>query len=246
MKEFVLREDREAIAVLTLNRPEVLNALSPALFVELRTHVDDIAESADAVGCVILRGAGRSFCAGNDIKALLRGEKPPGAHFQAETIDRIEALPQPVICAVHGHCYTGGLELALGCDLLIAAESARFGDTHAKWGLTPTWGMSQRLPRRIGYLRAGELMFTSRTVTGEEAARIGLANRCVPDEDFEETVMDLARSITSNSWYSVRTMKQLVRGGEGLRLNEGLQYERETSPGEGPDARARLSSFGKR
>ena len=146
----VLREDTNGVAILTLNRPEQLNSLSPSLFVELRAHIDDIAASADNVGCVVLRGAGRSFSAGNDIKAIQAGDRAPSAHHQAETIDSIEKLPQPVIAAVQGHCYTGALELALGCDFIVAAESARFADTHGKWSMTPTWGMSQRVPGRIG------------------------------------------------------------------------------------------------
>src|SRR5439155_10360002 len=132
-------------------------------------------------GCVVLRGAGRSSSAGNDFRAIERGERAPSPTYQAETLEAIEALPQPVIAAVHGHCYTGALELALACDVLVAAESARFADTHGKWAMSPTWGMTQRLPRRVGPLRAKEMMFTGRVVTGEEAAAIGLANRCVPD-----------------------------------------------------------------
>ena len=130
----VERDDiEEGIAILTLNRPEALNALSPSLFEELRAHVDAIAEKTDQIGCVILRGEGRSFSAGNDLKAIQSGERPPSAYFQAETLEAIERLPQPVIAAVHGHCYTGSLELALACDLMITGESAKLADTHGKW-----------------------------------------------------------------------------------------------------------------
>ena len=125
MGDLVLRDDQAGVAVLTLNRPELLNALSPALFVELRAHVDAIAGQSEDVGCVVLRGAGRSFCAGNDMQAISAGDRAPSPHFQAETLEALEALPQPVIAQVHGHCYTGALELVLACDLLVAAESAR-------------------------------------------------------------------------------------------------------------------------
>ncbi|MBD3647134.1 MAG: enoyl-CoA hydratase/isomerase family protein, partial [Pseudomonadales bacterium] len=152
----VLRDDRDGIATLTLNRPESLNALSPNLFIQLRDHIETIASQPDDIGCVILCGKGRSFSAGNDLKAIQAGERAPTPHFQAETLELIENLPQPVIAAVQGHCYTGALEVVLACDLLIAAESARFADTHGKWGMTPTWGMSQRLPRRVGPLKARE------------------------------------------------------------------------------------------
>ena len=176
--ELVSRSDDSGIAILSLNRPDMLNALSPSLFNELRAHIDAIAEQTEAVGCVILRGEGRSFSAGNDLKAIQSGEKPPSAHFQAETLDAIERLPQPVIAAVQGHCYTGALELAIACDLLIAADNARFCDTHGKWGMSPTWGMSQRLPRRVGLLAAKEMMFSGRVIGGEEAvamAEVGSA-----------------------------------------------------------------------
>ncbi len=246
MSALVTREDADGVATLTLNRPEALNALSPSMFVELRSHVDAIAAAEESIGCVILRGAGRSFSAGNDIKAIQSGDRAPSAHFQAETIDALEAMPQPVIAAVHGHCYTGALELALGCDFIIAAESARFADTHGKWSMTPTWGMSQRLPRRIGAARAKQMMFTGAPVSGAEAVALGLANVCVPDAELEKTVAGLAASIVANSWHTLRADKRLVNEGQQYSLSEGLAFERRTSPGAGPDMAERLKAFGSR
>lgn len=246
MAGLVERTDSGGIAVLCLNRPDVLNALSPKLFAELRAHVERLAGEAETVGCVVLRAAGRSFSAGNDLRAIQAGERAPSPHFQAETLDALERLPQPVIAAVQGHCYTGALELALACDLLIAAESARFADTHGKFGMTPTWGMSQRLPRRIGPLRAKELMFSGRVVTGAEAVALGLANQCVPDAELESRALGLAREIAASSWFTLRTEKALIRDGESLGLAEALAFERRTSPGAGPDMAERLKSFGKR
>lgn len=243
---FVLRQDSNGIATLTLNRPEALNALSPSLFVELRAHVDAIAGEVDSVGCVILRGAGRSFSAGNDIKAIQAGERAPSPHFQAETLEAIEALPQPVIAQVHGHCYTGALELMLACDLCVCGESARFADTHGRWSMTPTWGMSQRLPRRIGPLKAKELMLTGRSVTGVEAAAIGLVNACVVDEELEAATNELAATIAASSWHTLRADKRLVNEGQRYTLADGLAYERRTSPGAGPDMAERLQAFGAR
>ena len=240
----VLRSDADGVATLTLNRPEALNALSPSLFVELREHLEQIAQETETVGAVILRGAGRSFSAGNDIKAIQAGDRAPSAHFQAETLDFIEAMPQPVIASVQGHCYTGALELALACDLLVAAESARFADTHGKWSMTPTWGMSQRLPRRVGPLKAKQMMFTGTPVGGQEAVALGLANMCVPDDQLEAAARDLAATIASNSWHTVRADKRLVNEGQRYTLAEGLDYERRTSPGAGPDMAERLKGFG--
>jgi enoyl-CoA hydratase len=241
----VLRSDADGIATLTLNRPEALNALSPALFIELRAHLDAIGAKTETVGVVVLRGEGRAFSAGNDIKAIQAGERAPSPTFQAETLEAIEALPQPVIASVHGYCYTGALELVLACDLLVAAESARFADTHGRWGMTPTWGMSQRLPRRIGPLRAKELMLTGRTVTGEEAVTLGLANACVPDDELATATELLAKSIAQNSWHTLRADKRLVNEGQQYTLAEGLAFERKTSPGRSPDMEERLRGFGK-
>lgn len=244
MEPLVLREDRDGLAILTLNRPQALNALSPALFVELRQHVDAIAQQTESVGCVILCGKGRSFSAGNDLKAIQSGEVAPSRHFQAETLDAIEQLPQPVIAAVQGHCYTGSLELALSCDLMIAAEGAKFADTHGKWGMSPTWGMSQRLPRRIGLLAAKEMMFSGRVVSGQEAAAIGLANRCVPDAELMDAAVAMARGFLENSWFTLRADKWLVNQGLNYTLGDGLRFEREKSPGRGPDMEERLKRFG--
>ena len=241
----VKRKDAEGIAILSLNRPEALNALSPSLFVELRQHIDNIAAQIADIGCVILRGEGRSFSAGNDLKAIQSGEKSPSPHFQAETLDAIERLPQPVIASVQGHCYTGSLELALSCDLLVAGQSAKFSDTHGKWGLSPTWGMSQRLPRRIGLLAAKEMMFSGRVIDGDEAVAIGLANRCVADENLLEESIGMAKSFLKNSWFTLRSDKLLINGGLDNTLQDGLLWERNNSPGRGPDMEERIANFGK-
>jgi len=239
-------ENRDGVAILTLNRPEALNALSPGMFVELRDHVDRIGAQTDEIGCVILMGRGRSFSAGNDLKAIQGGEVAPSRHFQAETLDAIENLPQPVIAAVQGHCYTGALELALACDLMICGESARLCDSHGRWGMSPTWGMSQRLPRRVGLLTAKEMMFSGRVVTGEEAVRIGLANKVVADESLREEAIGMARAFLQNSWFTLRTDKKLVNAGLQRGLADGLAFERENSPGSGPDTAERVANFGKK
>ena len=246
MTDLILRSDGDHVATLTLNRPEALNALSPALFVELRAHLDTIAAATETVAVVVIQGAGATFSAGNDIKAIQAGDRAPSVHFQAETIDAIEALPQPVIAQVHGYCYTGALEVALACDLIVASESARFADTHGRWSMTPTWGMSQRLPRRVGPLKAKELMFTGRPISGLEAQAIGLVNRCVPDDELDAAVSGLAAEIVANSWHTLRADKRLVNEGQRYTLAEGLAYERKTSPGAGPDMAQRLASFGRK
>ncbi|MDA1098562.1 MAG: enoyl-CoA hydratase/isomerase family protein [Proteobacteria bacterium] len=243
MTELVLRTDAGGIATLTLNRPEALNALSPDLFVELRGHVESIAGDVDNVGCVVLRGAGRSFCAGNDLKAIQAGQEAPSPTYQADTINMLENLPQPVIAEIRGHCYTGGLELALACDLLVASTTATFSDTHGKWGMTPRWGMSQRLPRRIGPLKAKEMSFTARAYSGAEAAAMGLANYCVGDDELETMVRALAADIVATSWHSLRGNKMLYNRGQDFTFHEGLAFEMAESPGRGPDIQERLQAF---
>ncbi len=241
MSELVLRDDRDGVATLTLNRPEALNALNIPLFTELREHVAAIAGQTDSVGCVVLRGAGRAFSAGNDLKAL--GDPAPEPYYQAETIDMIEALPQPVIASVRGACYTGALELMLAADLCIAGESAIFCDSHGEWALTPLWGLTQRLPRRIGPLLAREMMYTARRVDAHEAVRIGLANRAVPDGELDEAAATMAAQIAGNSWHTLRADKRLLNEGQDYSYTEGLAFERRTSPGAGPELAERLERF---
>jgi enoyl-CoA hydratase len=246
MTDLVTRTDEDGLCTLTLNRPDKLNALNVPMFVQLRAHVDQIMVQTETVGCVVLRGAGRAFSAGHDLKDIQSGERPPHPYFQAETVSCLANLPQPVIVAVHGHCYTGALELALAGDLIVASVSARFADTHSRWGLTPLWGMSQRLPRRVGVAKAKEMMLTGRVYTGEEAASMGLVNLCVPDERFDQEVEGLARSILANSWFSNRANKLLVNETDGMPLPDGLRYEIEKSPGWGPDAWQRMAQFGRK
>ena len=237
----VLREDHDGVATLTLNRPEALNALNIRLFTELRGHLAALGEDLHSVGCVVLRGAGRAFSAGNDLKTL--GEPAPEPHYQAETIDMVEALPQPVIAAVRGACYTGALELMLAADLCLAGESAIFCDSHGEWALTPVWGLSQRLPRRIGPLLAKEMMYTARRVDAHEAVRIGLANRVVPDDELDGAAAELAAQIAGNSWHTLRAGKRLVNEGQNHLYAEGLAFERHSSPGAGHDLAERLARF---
>lgn len=243
MSDLVQRIDRDGLATLVLNRPDKLNALTVAMFAELRAHVLQIAQQTDQVGLVVVRGAGKCFSAGHDLADIAHGEKPPKPSFQADTIELLADLPQPVISAVHGHCYTGALELALAGDLIVCAESAKFADTHARWALTPVWGMSQRLPRRIGLARAQELTYTARTVPGREAAAIGLVNWCAADDAFDAEVERTARAILANSWFSLRANKRLYRETDGLPLRVGLSHEIHRSEGRGPDMDERIAAF---
>jgi len=246
MDKPLTREDSDGAAILTLNRPDKLNALTVEMFMLLREHVDAIAQQTDKIGLVLLRGAGKCFCAGNDLAGIAAGATPPKPWYQGETIERLASLPQPVITAVHSHCYTGGLELALAGDIIVASANAKFGDTHGKWALTPVWGMSQRLPRRVGAAKAKEMMFTSRTYSGAQAEAMGLANFCVADESFEAEVGKLTKEILGNSWFSHRGNKRLVDDTEGLPLKAGLAHEIYRTEGRGPDSQERIAAFMKK
>jgi enoyl-CoA hydratase/carnithine racemase len=245
MDELVIRQDRDGAATLVLNRPEKLNALNVDLFRALETQVERLERETERTGLVIVRGAGRCFSAGHDLGDIAAGERLPRPNFQAGVIERLANLPQPVISAVHGHCYTGALELALAGDIVFAAENAKFGDTHARWALTPVWGLSQRLPRRVGTYKAREMMFTCRTYSGREAAAMGLANICVADEAFDAELEALAGTILANSWFSHRANKRLLIETDGLALNAGLAHEVFRGQGRGPDMAERIASFGK-
>jgi enoyl-CoA hydratase/carnithine racemase len=244
--ETVLREVKDGLCTLTLNRPEKLNALNFELFKSLAAHVDFIAENVQAIGCVLLCGAGRSFCAGNDLSDLAGVfEGGDGSHFRSATVERLANLPMPVVAAVQGHCLTGGLELALAADIIIAAESAKFGDTHGKWDLVPVWGLSQRLPRRIGRAKALEMSFTARSFGGRQAAEMGLANFCVPDADLMSAAAAFATEVLANSWRSSRAIKKLIDDTEGLPLKAGLAHEIHRSEGRGPETAERLARMRK-
>ena len=219
---FVTRHDAQGLATLTLNRPEKLNALSPQSFIALRAHLDAIAQD-DTIGCVLLQGAGRSFCAGHDLSTI---SADMDEAYAAETIDALARLPQPTLARIHGHCFTGGLELALGCDILIASESAKLGDTHGQWGLVPVWGMSVRLPQRVGRARAKELMCTSRRISARQALEMGLVDHCLPDADIDRAIASLVAEILANSAGTNRIVKALVAAADERTHAEALAFER--------------------
>ena len=241
MTQSVLRDDRDGVAYLTLNRPDKLNALNLDVFRAIEAHVKAIA--GGAVRAVVLRGAGRCFSAGHDLGDIAAGEKPPRANYQSHVIEMLADLPVPVISAVHGHCYTGALELALAGDIIVAAESAKFGDTHAKWALTPVWGLSQRLPRRVGTYKAREMMFTCRTYSGREALDMGLANACVADSEFDAAIQALTAEILANSSFSHAANKRLLIETDGMPQHAGLAHEIYQSAGRGPDTESRIAAF---
>jgi len=247
MSSLVLRENKDGVATLTLSRPEKLNALSKDTFEELEEHLHAIARETKTIGVVILRGAQGNFSAGYDMNEVLEyvkaGAKP---HYHSEVIDKLANLPQPVISAIEGHCSTGALELALAADLIVANESARFCDVYAKWGLTPVWGLTLRLPHRIGTAKASEMMLTSRTYTGREAQAMHLANFCFADEHFEQELQTLCADILANSWYANLVIKRALMETDGLTLRDAYALDMFKNEGLAPDAAKRVQKFCKK
>lgn len=227
----VTRDD--AVATVTLNRPEAMNALSRALRVELAAAMRGLAADAD-IRAIVLTGAGtRAFTAGLDLKELGTDTGNLGA-ANAESpeenpVKAIELCPQPVIGAINGVAITGGFEVALACDILIASSNARFADTHARVGIMPGWGLSQKLSRIVGISRAKELSLTGNFLGAEAARDWGLVNRVVAPEELLPAAQALARDIASAEAAMVQRYKMLIDDGYALPFGEGLALEQTRS-----------------
>jgi enoyl-CoA hydratase len=243
MADLIERNDSGGLCTLTLNRPEKLNALNTDSFIALDAQLSKLETQIDLIGCVVLRGAGASFCAGADLSTIEGGAAIVRPAFKLQVIERLERLPQPVIAAVHGHCFTGGLELALAADFIVSARSGRFADTHGKWGFVSGWGMSQRLPRRIGRSRAKRMMMTGQIVLAEEAMAIGLVDLCFADDAFEGSLAEFVAALLANSWFTNRATKRLMIETEGMPLHDGLAHEFYRHPGLAPDVKERREHF---
>jgi enoyl-CoA hydratase len=230
----VLVEVAGRIATVTLNRPHALNAITPTMLELLGDALERLCAD-DEIGIVVLTGAGRAFSAGVDLKALGGVPIVDGAvgdllDVPARRVTRLlTTMPAITIAKVNGFCFTGALELAIACDLVVTAEEAKVGDTHVKWGLRPTWGMSQRLLRLVGPARARDLSYTARTFTGADAAAWGLAARSVPRDELDAAVAELADAVLANSPEALAAYKDLYAAALDRPLADGLVYEAATS-----------------
>lgn len=221
------------VAVVTLNRPEAMNALSAALRLELARTMCEV-DVDDGVRAVVLTGAGRrAFTAGLDLKELGADTSNLGA-ANAQDADRnpvkaVEQCRKPVIGAINGVAVTGGFELALACDVLIASENARFADTHARVGIMPGWGLSQKLSRMIGISRAKELSLTGNFIGAEQAHAWGLVNRVVPADELLPAAIALAQDMATIEPDMASTYKRLIDEGYALPTGEALALETRVS-----------------
>ncbi len=242
MTDVVLSEVRDRIATVTLNRPEARNALSRALLKGLRSAVRD-AQANEDVDVVILTGADPAFCAGLDLKELGSGsgevtETQPTTETPVDERGPLPPGPKPVIGAINGAAITGGFELALACDFLVASDRARFADTHARVGIQPWWGLTVLLPQAIGVRRAREMSATGNFCDAQTALDWGLVNHVVPHDDLVRFTRGLAADIASSDQRAVRQIYATYAAGSLVSAGDAWLVESDaasTWQGEGLD-----------
>jgi enoyl-CoA hydratase len=226
--KFILyRKPKEFYGLITINRPEVRNALNIEIRKEILT-VLDLAEKDDSVRVIIITGAGdKAFSAGADINMFLTMTPLVAMEYlklSKGASNRIETYPKPVIAAVNGYAIGGGMELAISCDIIIASDNAKFGQSEINVGIIPGVGGTQRLPRLVGAKKAKELIFTGDLIDANEAERLGIVNRIVPQQDLMKTVEELAANLASKSPLILRLAKDAINRSQA-GLKEGLDYE---------------------
>ena len=252
----VLSDDAGPVRVLTMNRPAARNALSPELIETLYGALSE-ADDDSSVRAVVLTGADPAFCAGVDLKAAQRLGSAYFEQFQNQScIRRTAQMRKPIVGAINGAVFTGGLEMALGCDFLVASERAVFADTHARVGILPGGGMTARLPQVVGAAMARRLSMTCEVVDAARAERIGLVTRCVADDSVLAEALAIAERLAAGSRTAVQWTKRVMNQwmlqaapvfGESLALemlgflgpdaNEGIRAVRERRPPDFPSAR---------
>ena len=228
--QYIIYEKSEGIATITLNRPEALNAFSKEVIEEVLNAIEDI-KADENVRVVILTGAGeKAFSAGADIKAMkgMNALKARELSLMGEKLClALENLGKPVIAAINGYALGGGLEVAMACDIRIASENARMGQTEINIGLIPGWGGTQRLTRLVGATKAKELIFTGKMIDAKTAEQIGLVNMVVPQSNFRETVRQFALELAQKAPVALKIAKALINKGAETSLDVALALERE-------------------
>jgi len=223
--ESIIFEKEDNIAIITFNRPDARNAVNNQVRAEFTAAIAEV-EADNDIKVMILTGSGKAFASGVDIKEFNK-TTPYHAHNLFRLGERVEKLPKPVIAAVNGFCLGGGNEIALGCDIIIASERAKFGQPELNIGVIPGGGATQRLPRMIGVCRAKELIFTSDIITAEEALKLGMINRVVPEDQLMPTAKEIAKKIATKSPAALKLAKQAINYGMQTSLEAGLKYEYE-------------------
>ncbi|MCD6445911.1 enoyl-CoA hydratase/isomerase family protein [Candidatus Bathyarchaeota archaeon] len=228
--KYVIYEKNDGVATITLNRPEALNAFNDEVVNEVLQALED-AEKDENIRVVVLTGAGeKAFSAGADIKTMkgFNALKARELSLLGEKLcSTIEKLEKPVIAAINGYALGGGLEVAMACDLRLASEKAKMGQTEINIGLIPGWGGTQRLTRLIGKTKAKELIFTGKIIDAKTAEQIGLVNMVIPAEQFRETVQKFARELASKAPIALKIAKALINKGADMSLDAAIALERE-------------------
>ena len=225
MTDPVLLTIEDQIAVITLNRPERRNALNQALLKGLYEHLEKVSND-DSVRAVIITGEGKSFCAGLDLDALKEENLFDPKGDGTDLPDVFKACDKPIIGAVNGHAITGGFEIALNCDFLIASEAASFADTHARVGIHPGWGLTQLLQQAVGKRRARQMSFTCRFITAQTACNWGLVNEVVPNESLMRRTMEIAGDICQTGPDMLKVVKELIDYRDHANLEDAYAHER--------------------
>jgi len=225
-----------AVGIVELARPEKFNCQSMALHQALRDAIAEFEKAGPQVRAVLIRSRGKHFSTGADLDQVkaLRGDPARLAEFISlghQTFRRLEASPLPVVAAAQGLSLAGGLELVLACDVVFAAQDARFGDQHAQYGLVPGWGGSQRLTRIVGLRRALDLFFSARWIDAETALAWGLVNYVCPPEDLHAKALEYCEALAERSRVGLAMMKRLARQGLEMTPEAGLRLEAALAPG---------------
>jgi E-phenylitaconyl-CoA hydratase len=245
----LIYEKEGKIATITLDRPEALNAMNSDLGVKLRDAWIDFSLDAETVVLIVTGSGNRAFCVGADIKERnSTGRDPHISQFgrtDFQTPMKGLELFKPVIGAINGYCLGGGLELAMVCDIRLASETAVFGQPEIKRGIFPGMGATQRLPRLMPYNLAAEILFTGESIDAEEAYRIGLVNRVVPQDELQNSARELAEVIASRSPQSLRAIKESLLSSYEMPLKQGLRVEGllRRIIGDSDDAREGMRAF---
>jgi enoyl-CoA hydratase len=226
----IIYEKTEGIATITLNRPEALNAFSKELVQEVLQAVEDI-KADETIRTVVLTGTGeKAFSAGADIKAMkgMNALKARELSLMGEKLcSTFENLEKPVIAAINGYALGGGLEVAMSCDIRIASENAKMGQTEINIGLIPGWGGTQRLTRLIGATKAKELIYTGKLIDAKTAEQLGIINMTVPADKFKETIKQFASELAQKAPVALKVAKALINKGSEISLDAALALERE-------------------
>ena len=226
MEKAVLFDVQEEIAVITLNRPERRNSINRELLSGLYDSIDEVSQN-DKIKVAIITGNGKSFCSGIDLSVIGKENLFDVRGNGIDLPDVFSNCRKPIIGAVNGHAVTGGFEIALNCDFLIASGNAKFADTHAKVGIHPGWGMTQLLQQAVGKRMALQMSTTCQFINAAQALKLGLVNEVVPHDDLMERTFEIAKQICENRYSMVLTVMELINYRDTVSMDRSLAHERE-------------------